>query len=39
MFLLIEVVFRFAKSEEEADTIPIEEDDDTEVVVGSENLM
>ena len=29
-----EVVFRFAKSEEEADTIPIEEDDDTEVVVG-----
>uniref|UniRef100_UPI00402AC4C5 YceD family protein n=1 Tax=Turicimonas muris TaxID=1796652 RepID=UPI00402AC4C5 len=33
-----EVVFRFAKSEEEADTIPIEEDDDTEVVVGSEKL-
>lgn len=33
-----EVVFRFAKDEEEADTIPIEEDDDTEVVVGSEKL-
>lgn len=33
-----EVVFRFAKNEEEADSIPIEEDDDTEVVVGSEKL-
>ena len=30
-----EVAFRFAKSEEEADSIPIDEDDDTEVIVGS----
>lgn len=33
-----EVVFRFVKDEEEADSIPIEEDDDTEVVVGSQKL-
>lgn len=33
-----EVVFRFAKSEAEADSIPIEEDDDTEVIVGSHKL-
>lgn len=32
------VIFRFAKNEEEADAIPIEEDDDTEVIVGSEKL-
>ena len=33
-----EVAFRFAKSEEEADSIPIDEDDDTEVIVGSDKL-
>lgn len=33
-----EVTFRFAKSEEEADAIPIEEDEDVEVIVGSEKL-
>ena len=32
------VVFRFAKSEAEADAIPIEDEDDTEVIVGSEKL-
>ena len=31
-----EVAFRFAKSEEEADSIPIDEDDDTEVIAGSD---
>ena len=29
---------RFDKSEEEADSIPIDEDDDTEVIVGSDKL-
>lgn len=33
-----EVVFRFARTEEEADAIPIEEDEDVEVIVGSEKL-
>lgn len=33
-----EVVFRFAKSEEEADAMPIEEDDEVEVIVGSDKL-
>jgi uncharacterized protein len=33
-----EVVFRFARSEAEADSIPIEEDDDVEIVVGSTKL-
>lgn len=33
-----EVAFRFAKSEEEADSVPIDEDDDTEVIVGSDKL-
>ena len=32
------VVFRFARSEEEADSLPIEEGDETEVVVGSERM-
>ena len=33
-----EVVFRFAKSESEANQIPIEEDDDIEIVVGSTKM-
>lgn len=33
-----EVVFRFARDEAEADAIPIEEDEDVEVIVGSEKL-
>ena len=33
-----EVVFRFARNEEEADAIPIDEDEDVEVIVGSEKL-
>lgn len=33
-----EVTFRFVRNEEEADSLPIEEDDDTEVIVGSNKL-
>ncbi len=33
-----EVLFRFTKTEEEADAIPIEEDDEVEVIVGSSKL-
>lgn len=33
-----DVLFRFARDEKEADSIPIDDEDDTEVVVGSEKL-
>ncbi len=33
-----DVLFRFARDEKEADSIPIDDEDDTEVIVGSEKL-